>query len=87
VSNGNGKLSIERLLDVIPSLGIDSVLTEGTNGIARFILKRKMADILIHVLVPVFHGADIEGEDSGPDLISPRTVILGDTTVYYSNPA
>ncbi|MGA1819928.1 MAG: GTP cyclohydrolase II [Thermoplasmatota archaeon] len=84
ISNGRGEISIERLLDVIPSLGIDSLLTEGTNDIARFFQKRKMADIIIHILVPVFHGTDLEKEDSGPDLVSPRTVKLGDTTVYYS---
>ena len=85
ISNGSGDLSIERILDVIPSMGISSIMTEGTNEIARFLTKRKLVDAVVHVILPIFDGKDLRVMDEGVDLKDPRTVTMGDTTVYFSS--
>ncbi|MGA1873955.1 MAG: GTP cyclohydrolase II [Thermoplasmatota archaeon] len=87
ISDGKGSISIERTLDMIQSLGISSLLTEGTNEVASFLRMRKMADTVVHVIVPSFDGKELDVSDRGPDLFSPRTVKLGDTTVYFSAPS
>jgi len=70
---------------VIPSLGISSIMTEGTNDIARFLTRRKLVDTMIHVIIPIYVGKDLKVMDEGIDLEDPRTVIMGNTTVYFSS--
>jgi 3,4-dihydroxy 2-butanone 4-phosphate synthase/GTP cyclohydrolase II len=84
ISNENGEISIERILDVIPSMGISSIMTEGTNDVARFLLKRKLIDVLVHVVMPSFEGRKIDVLDENVDIHDPRSITMGDTTVYYS---
>ena len=85
ISNDKGEISIERMLDVMPSLGVSSIITEGTNDVARFLLKRKLADVFIHVVMPSFKGRDLDFLDENTELADPRTVELGGATVYFSS--
>jgi 3,4-dihydroxy 2-butanone 4-phosphate synthase/GTP cyclohydrolase II len=85
ISNGKGQLSIDSFLELFPSLKISTMITEGTNEISRFLIQRKLADILVQVVLPSFDGKELRCLDSGPELNSPRSVLMGDTTVYFSS--
>lgn len=85
ISDGKGSISIERILDLFPELDVRSIITEGTNDVARFLMERNLADVLLQVLLPVFEGKIVKEIDLPLELKDPRTVMLGDTTVYFSS--
>ncbi len=85
ISNGKGKISVNSFLELFPELQIRSLITEGTNDIAKFMLERRMADVLVQVMLPTFQGMELKEADVGPELTSPRSVTMGDTTVYFSS--
>jgi len=85
ISNGKGELSVNAFLELFQKLEIDSLITEGTNDVARFLVERRLADILVQVMLPTFQGKEIKGADVGPELTSPRSVMLGDITVYFGS--
>jgi 3,4-dihydroxy 2-butanone 4-phosphate synthase/GTP cyclohydrolase II len=85
ISNGKGEISVERIIDILPTLQVFSLLTEGANELGKFLVKRSLIDVQVHVLIPKFIGKEIEGEDIEPEMGSVKTVTLDGVTVYYSS--
>ncbi len=53
--------------------------------VSNEILEKKIADVMIHVMMPLFEGKELNILNEGFELIAPRMVTMGDTIVYFSS--